>query len=61
MPNPNQSKEFTVGLINDTLQNAATKYSQSPYTTNAGMILRAIASIVPTSLIVQLFAHKLSK
>lgn len=48
-------------VIASLLQEAATKYSRSEATTNAGMILRAIASIIPTNLIVQLFAHKLSK
>ena len=48
-------------LIENLLINAATKYSQSPATTNAGRILRFIAKIVPVGVVVKLFAHKLSK
>ena len=48
-------------LIENLLTNAATKYSQSPATTNAGRILRFIAKIVPVGVVVKLFAHKLSK
>jgi hypothetical protein len=48
-------------LIDNLLQNAATKYSQSPATTNAGRFLRFIAKIVPVHIVVKMFAHKLSK
>jgi len=47
--------------INNVLQEAATKYSQSPATTNAGRWLRFIARIVPVETVVKIFAHKLSK
>jgi hypothetical protein len=56
-----KTKTSEKDVISSLLQEAATKYSRSQYTTNAGMILRAVASIIPTSLIIQLFAHKLSK
>jgi hypothetical protein len=48
-------------IIDNLLQEAATKYSQSPATTNAGKWLRFIAKVVPVGLVVKLFAHKLSK
>lgn len=47
--------------ILDGLNEAAKTYSNSPATTNAGKILRLIASIIPPSIIIKLFAHKLSK
>ena len=54
------SKEIPVEIV-DALQDAATKYSQSEATTNAGRILRAIAKVIPVSIIVKLFASKLNK
>jgi hypothetical protein len=46
--------------VQDVLQNAAKTYSASPATTNAGRWLRFIARVVPVSMIVKLFAHKLN-
>lgn len=57
----NKNNDMKEKLIEEVLQDAATKYSQSPATTNAGRILRAIASVIPTSVIIKLFAHKCSK
>lgn len=48
-------------VIKDALQEAATKYSQSEATTNAGRVLRILAKIIPVSFVIQLFAHKLKK
>ena len=48
-------------LIKSLLQESATKYSQSPATTNAGRWLRFIARILPVETVVKIFAHKLSK
>lgn len=47
--------------IIENLQLAATSYADSTATTNAGRILRFIAKIIPVKLVIQLFAHKLSK
>jgi len=47
--------------ILDNLNDVAKKYSESKSTTNAGRILRFLASIIPPSIIIKLFAHKLSK
>ncbi|MES2575668.1 MAG: hypothetical protein V4572_12035 [Bacteroidota bacterium] len=48
-------------LIIDSLQKVATDYSNSPATTNAGRVLRTIARIIPLSLVIKLFAHKMTK
>lgn len=45
--------------IQNILDKAAQKYSQSEATTNAGRVLRFIAGIIPASTIIKLFAHKL--
>lgn len=57
----NMKESLQVELIDSILANAATKYSQSPYTSNCGKILRVIVSLIPTHIIVKMFAHKLSK
>lgn len=48
-------------VLKNGLQEAATAYSESNATTNAGVVLRFIARIIPVSLVLQLFAHKLKK
>ena len=48
-------------LIDIALKEVAKKYTESPATTNAGVVLRAIVRFLPVSLIVKLFAAKLSK
>lgn len=52
----NVPDEITGGL-----QKAATEYSRSPATTNAGRVLRFIAKVVPVSVIVKILAHQMSK
>lgn len=42
------------------LENAAKSYSDSPATTNARVVLRVIAKLIPVSFLVKLFAHKLN-
>lgn len=46
--------------IKDALQEVANKYANSPATTNAGTVLRLIAKFIPISMVIKLFAHKLS-
>lgn len=48
-------------LIDIALKKAAQKYADSPATTNAGVVLRTIVRFLPISLIVKMFAAKLSK
>lgn len=48
-------------LIYDALKEVAKKYTESPATTNAGVVLRTIVRFLPVGLIVKLFAAKLSK
>lgn len=48
-------------LIDIALRKAAQKYADSPATTNAGVVLRTIVRFLPISLIVKMFAAKLSK
>ena len=48
-------------VLKNGLQEVATAYSNSEATTNAGRILRFIAKIIPVSVVLQLFAHKLKK
>ncbi len=43
------------------LQKAATDYANSPHTTNAGLVLRFFAKVIPVSVVIKLFAHALSK
>lgn len=57
---PNKMKKEIPQEIQNALDKAAQKYSQSEATTNAGRVLRFIAGIVPASTIIKLFAHKLS-
>ena len=45
--------------IQDAFQKAATQYSQSPATTNAGRVLRFIAKVVPVQTLFKLLAHKI--
>jgi hypothetical protein len=47
--------------IQDVLQEAATKYSESEATTNAGAIIRFIAKVIPVRFAVQLFSHLFKK
>lgn len=47
--------------ILDNLNKVADDYTKSKATTNAGRILRIIASIIPPSIIIKIFAHKLTK
>ena len=46
--------------IQNALDKVAQQYSRSEATTNAGRVLRFLASIIPASTIIKLFAHKLS-
>jgi hypothetical protein len=55
------NKTMEKELINKALKEVATKYSESPATTNAGRWLRLIVKYLPTDLIVKAFAHKLSR
>jgi hypothetical protein len=48
-------------IIINSMQEVATKYSESAHTTNAGLILRTVAKIIPLSTIIKLFAHALKK
>lgn len=48
-------------VLKNGLQEVATAYSNSKATTNAGVVLRFIARIIPVNLVLQLFAHKLKK
>lgn len=45
--------------IQDAFQQAATKYSLSPATTDAGRVLRFIARVIPVQTLMKLIAHKL--
>jgi hypothetical protein len=45
--------------IQSALDQAAAKYTDSPYTTNAGRVLRFISKLIPPSTIIKLFAHKM--
>jgi len=56
-----KTNNMSEAYLIDVLQNAATNYSQSTSTTNAGRWLRFVASIIPVSTIIKIFAHKLSK
>jgi len=47
--------------IADSLQKAATAYAESTATTNAGVVLRLVAKIIPVSFAIKLFAHLLRK
>lgn len=46
-------------IIKNALNKAAQEYSQSPATTNAGLILRLFARFVTVETVVKLFSHKL--
>lgn len=46
--------------IQNALDKAANKYSNSPSTTNAGFILRLVCKFISPSTIIKMFAHKLS-
>ena len=48
-------------VITELLQRSATAYSESEATTNAGLIIRFIARVIPVSFVLQLFAHKMKK
>lgn len=47
--------------IQDALDKAALRYSESNATTNAGRFLRFISGIISPSIIIKLFAHKMTK
>ena len=47
--------------VQELLDSAATEYSRSPATTNAGRILRFICRFIKPTTIIKMFAHKLSK
>ena len=47
--------------IQNLLDGAATEYSRSEATTNAGRILRFICRFIKPTTIIKMFAHKLSK
>lgn len=44
--------------IKNALDKVAQQYSQSPYTTNAGAVLRFFARFISVDTVVKLFAHK---
>lgn len=46
--------------IQNALDKVAKDYSQSPATTNAGRVLRFICKFIKPTIIVKMFAHKLS-
>lgn len=48
-------------LIDIALKEVAKKYTDSPATTDAGVVLRTIVRFLPIGLIVKMFAAKLSK
>ena len=48
-------------LIIEGIKEAATKYSRSPATTNAGFWGRLVAKILTSDFVIKLVAHKLSK
>ena len=47
--------------VQELLDSAATEYSRSEETTNAGRILRFICRFIKPTTIIKMFAHKLSK
>ena len=47
--------------IKNALDDVANQYSSSPSTTDAGFILRLICKFIKPSIIIKMFAHKLSK
>lgn len=55
------NSQLEVSMINSVLENAAKKYTESKATTGAGVILRLIVKLIPTRVIIQMFAHKLNK
>jgi len=57
MPNLNNIPD----PIQNLLDGAATEYSRSEATTNAGRILRFICKFIKPTTIIKMFAHKLSK
>lgn len=48
-------------LINIALTEVAKKYTESKATTNLGVVGRFLVKLFPPSLIIKMFAHKLSK
>ena len=46
--------------IFEALDKAGAAYSDSPYTTNAGHILRVVAKLIPLSTVIKLFSHKIT-
>jgi hypothetical protein len=47
--------------IQNALDKAAQKYSESQSTTDAGFILRLVCKFIKPTTIIKMFAHKLSK
>ena len=47
--------------VEDALNGAAKKYSESKATTNAGVALRFLARFIKVSTVLKLFAHKVNK
>jgi hypothetical protein len=47
--------------VKNVLDAAATEYTNSPSTTNAGFVLRFICRFIKPSTIIKMFAHKLAK
>jgi hypothetical protein len=48
-------------LIDLALRKVAKRYTDSPATTNLGLVGRFLVRMFPPSLIVKMFAHKLGK
>lgn len=46
--------------IQDALNTAASQYSESKATTNAGAVLRFIARFIKPTTIIKIFAHKMN-
>lgn len=46
--------------IQNVLDKAASKYSESKSTTNAGFILRLVCKFISPSTVIKMFAHKLT-
>lgn len=48
-------------IILNEFDKVAQRYSDSPYTTNAGKWLRFVAKIIPASTIIKMVSYKLAK
>jgi len=47
--------------IQEGFQKVSTDYANSPYTTNAGFVLRLFAKIIPVKVAIKLVSHLLTK